>query len=79
MVKKHEELGMDPETFTELTKVGNELTSVPAVERNFGDDSDAEFNKAVEVILPNITHKLLGETAIQAHIRLQSQAFGDKE
>jgi hypothetical protein len=69
-----EQFGMDPEMFAELECSALEITTpplIPAINRNFGDDSDAEFRANTEVITSLSARLLPGETAIQAHVRLQ--------
>lgn len=65
-------LGLDPTLGFELRTMGRNVV-VPAVERNFGDDTAAEFNAANGVEVPATSRVEPGETVAQAHLRIQTQ------
>ncbi|MDQ3123856.1 MAG: hypothetical protein M3Q14_04200 [bacterium] len=72
-----EKFGMDDDVFNELQEIGEKITTpplYPAVERNFGDDSDREFKEATEVVQPIDSKLLPSETLAEAHVRLQKES-----
>lgn len=67
---------IDPTVVAELDRMGQAVAE-PAVERNFGDDTDAEFKASTEVLIPEVSRLLPGETAVQAHRRIQDLNTGN--
>ena len=62
--------GIDPTSLADVERTANEVLTPPIV-RNFGDQSANQFNEGTRVAKPLTTMLLPGESAEQAHRRIQ--------
>ncbi len=64
--------GIDPASLADVERMSAEVIT-PSIDRNFGDQSAEQFNAGIDVVKPVTLNRLPGETAVQAHVRLQAE------